>query len=449
MKRMPGTCTILLAILVVVIAISWLAPTIRYEMTDSSEGGFSVIDETTVEIHRAKGIALWRLPELFVNGVEKVFSTIVLITACNCAFAVLSASDIFTQIISRLCHSFRDHSRRLLLLILGAFSLLGLVVPPHCFVAFVPLMCTLSIRLGYDDMVGLALVLFGATTASMSGPLSAVTAMCQECLGLPVYSGVGVRFICFGIFFLATAAYLVIYAGKIRREPESLPTDSGHTESESIGWRSVLGACLLVAVFALVVYGTTALSFGTMTIAGVFLCYAILVGPVLGFNLDKTMEHMAEGVRRSASTIIVISLAGAVTVALEESGIMGTIVYLSYRGFSRLPGVLLPVSMLVLISLLNCLLPSGPAKGVMVMPLLAPAAQMAGMSMQTSVLAYNLGDSITNYLLPYDATTASYLAAANVPFQRWIKFVLKLFFLWYILSVLCLTILYYTGYGPF
>lgn len=448
MKRMPGTCTILLAILLVVIAVSWLVPTIRYETTADAESGFNIIDEATVEIRKAEGIALYRIPDILVNGVEKVFSTIVLITACNCAFAVLNASDIFTLIISRLCLSFRGHSLRLLLLIFAAFSLLGLVVPPHCFIAFVPMMCTLAIRLGYDDMVGLAMVLFGATTASMSGPLSAVTAMCQECLGLPVYSGTGVRFLCFVIFLVATAAYLGVYAKKVGHEPEE-DLEDGEAAREPIGLRRILGVALLAAAFVLVVVGTTALGFGTMTIAGIFLCYALVVGPVLGFDLDETAGHMAGGVRQSASTIIVISLAGAVTVALQESGIMNTIVYLSYKVFSRLPDVLLPASMLLLISLLNCLLPSGPAKGVMVMPLLAPAAQMAGMTMQTSVLAYNLGDSITNYLLPYDATTASYLAAAGVPFQRWVRFILKLFVLWYILSILCLTALYYTGYGPF
>ena len=83
------------------------------------------------------------------------------------------------------------------------------------------------------------------------------------------------------------------------------------------------------------------------------------------------------------------------------------------------------------------------------MPLLGPAAQMSGMTLQTTVLAYNMGDSFSNYFLPYDATTASYLEASEVPFSVWVKFFAKLFPLWMLIGVGSLTILYYVGYGPF
>jgi uncharacterized ion transporter superfamily protein YfcC len=85
----------------------------------------------------------------------------------------------------------------------------------------------------------------------------------------------------------------------------------------------------------------------------------------------------------------------------------------------------------------------------MLMPLIGPIGQLSGVTMQTTVLTYNLGDSFSNYLLPYDATNASYLEAARVPFNIWVKFVLRLFVIWNIVGSVLLIIIYFLGYGPF
>jgi uncharacterized ion transporter superfamily protein YfcC len=98
---------------------------------------------------------------------------------------------------------------------------------------------------------------------------------------------------------------------------------------------------------------------------------------------------------------------------------------------------------------MNVVLPSGPAKGVLIMPLLGPVGALSGFSMQSSVLAYTFGDSFSNYLLPYDATNASYLSSANVPFNVWAKFIIKLFLIWNVVGVLILEGAYLVGYGPF
>ena len=310
--------------------------------------------------------------------------------------------------------------------------------------------------MGYDPVVGLAMVLFGATTAAMTGPLSAVTAMCQESVGLPVYSGAGVRFLLFFVFLGVNAWYLCRYASRVQRDPGKslLPhykpeQPAGDDGAGPLTARHIAALASLAAVFAVVVVGSTSLGFTTVEISGIFLIFAVLAGLLLKYSVSQTFQFIVGGLEQSMGTVLVICLAGAVTEALKQSGIMETLLYCTSRAFSLLPGFLTPAAMLLLIGLFNCLLPSGPAKGVMLMPLLGPVGQLSGMSMQTSVLAYNLGDSFTNYLLPYDTTTASYLEAARVPFQVWVRFVLRLFFIWNLVGIAFLTILYFTGYGPF
>ena len=46
--------------------------------------------------------------------------------------------------------------------------------------------------------------------------------------------------------------------------------------------------------------------------------------------------------------------------------------------------------------LINLLIPSGSAKAAIVMPIIIPIAEIVGLTAQTAVLAYQLGDGITN-----------------------------------------------------
>ncbi len=64
------------------------------------------------------------------------------------------------------------------------------------------------------------------------------------------------------------------------------------------------------------------------------------------------------------------------------------------------------------------------------MPLIGPIGQLSNMTMQSSILAYNFGDSFSNYLLPYDSTTATYLDTAKISYNIWVKFIFKLFLIW-------------------
>lgn len=461
LKKFPSAPVILLVILLIAAAVTWLLPAVSFETVYDEALGYHVIDPATVAVSSHNRVYPWELPGILIQGAGSVFSTLVLVCVCNGAFGVMNASGMFPALIRGLCRRFRDHQSHLLVLVFTGFVCLGLVVVPHCFIPFVPLVIALALQLGYDPLVGLAMVLFGATTASMTGPLSAVTAMCQESVGLPVYSGAGVRFILLAVFHLATAFYLIRYARRIKADPKNSylygyqyhpPKTADLSEAagaEKLNTRHILALAGFFGIFCLIILGSTAFGFSTDDISGIFLVYTLCAGPVLGFSLTDTLRHFGGGIQNSVSTVIVISFAGAVTLVLRQGGIFNTLLYYTSFAFSRLPGFLVPTGLLALVSLFNCVLPSGPAKGVMLMPLLGPAAQLSGMSMQNSVLTYNLGDSFTNYLLPYDATTASYLETAHIPFRIWVRFILKLYFLWNVVGVAAITLLYYVGYGPF
>ena len=458
-REFPHSAVILLVIIVLVTLLTYVLPSVSYEIITDPSTGQSIIDESTVVIEKAKGISILDVPSLVVGSVSSVLPTIVLLCCCNGAFNILLQTGMFDVIISKLCKKFAGKESTLLILLMSVFSVLGLIVPPHCFVAFVPTVIALAVRLQYDYLVGLGVVLFGATIASMSGPLSTVTVMCQQAVGLPAYSGIGLRLLSYVIFLIVTIIYLLSYAKKVKSGAvkgyyaftEELSSASTVIDDETVVIKkSYIAALILLAVcFGIIVYGSTFKGWKTDNISALFCVYAIVAGLVLGNNFSKTATNFIGGVRGMASTSVIISLAAGVTTILKQSGLFSSAIYYSSKLLVKLPSICIPIGILIIVSLMNVVLPSGPAKGVLIMPLLGPVGVLSGFSMQSSVLAYTFGDSFSNYLLPYDSTNASYLSAANVPFNVWAKFILKLFLIWNVVGVAILEGAYLLGYGPF
>lgn len=95
------------------------------------------------------------------------------------------------------------------------------------------------------------------------------TVISQKIADLPLYSGIGYRFICFGVFFVVTNLLLIRYASRIRKDPSLLPMyelDSknalrGSASLEDFGtmdvrkWLSIL--CLALSTFDVVFHGVT------------------------------------------------------------------------------------------------------------------------------------------------------------------------------------------------
>ena len=75
---------------------------------------------------------------------------------------------------------------------------------------------------------------------------------------------------------------------------------------------------------------------------------------------------------------------------------------------------------------LNFFIPSGSTKAALTMPLMAPLADLSGITRQTAVLAYQFGDGFTNMIIPTSGVTVGTLAMARIPFEKWFRWHLPL-----------------------
>jgi uncharacterized ion transporter superfamily protein YfcC len=69
------------------------------------------------------------------------------------------------------------------------------------------------------------------------------------------------------------------------------------------------------------------------------------------------------------------------------------------------------------------------------MPVMAPLADLSGITRQTAVLAYQLGDGFTNLIIPTSGVTIGTLAMAGIPYDRWFRWHLPLQAIFFLLSL--------------
>ena len=98
-------------------------------------------------------------------------------------------------------------------------------------------------------------------------------------------------------------------------------------------------------------------------------------------------------------------------------------------------------------SLANFLIPSGSGQAYVTMPIMAPLADLVGVSRQVAVLAYQFGDGFSNILVPTQAVIVGALAMAGIPYDRWVRFILPFMVKIWILGSIALAVAVWIGYA--
>lgn len=144
---------------------------------------------------------------------------------------------------------------------------------------------------------------------------------------------------------------------------------------------------------------------------------------------------------------IIVGVARSVAVVLEDGQILDTIVYSLGNAVSGMPGELAAVGMFAVQTGFNFVVPSGSGQAVVTMPIMAPLADLLEVTRQTAVLAFQLGDGLTNILYPTSGYFMAALAIGGVRWEKWLKFYLPLFGLWVAVALAFLVFAQMTGWS--
>lgn len=142
----------------------------------------------------------------------------------------------------------------------------------------------------------------------------------------------------------------------------------------------------------------------------------------------------------------IVGFANGISVILASGNILNTIVYWLSIPMSGMGSILGANFMFVANLIINLFIPSGSGQAVAVMPLMVPVADLAGITRQVAVQAFQFGDGFSNCLFPTAGTLMGSLAIAKTDWTKYAKWLMPLLGCQVILSFVSLTILQSIGW---
>ena len=175
-------------------------------------------------------------------------------------------------------------------------------------------------------------------------------------------------------------------------------------------------------------------------IAALFFALGIVAGLTEGYSGDVIVKSFFEGVKDIASAALIVGFASGIIVILENGKVIDSILYYISGAFDGLHDVLAVEAMFVFQTIINLFVPSGSGQAALTMPLMAPLADLLGdgVSRQTAVLAYQLGDGFTNLIIPTAGVLIGCLGMARIPYEIWVGWMWRLQVLFFIFAMLML-----------
>ncbi|WP_376711949.1 putative basic amino acid antiporter YfcC [Shewanella profunda] len=376
------------------------------------------------------------------------------------SFGVVMATGTIDNGILRLIDKTRGNEKLFIPVIFTLFSLGGAVFGMgEEAIAFAIIICPLMIRLGYDGITTV-MVTYVATqigfASSWMNPFS--VAIAQGIAGIPVLSGSDFRFPMWVGFTLFGIVFTMRYAHRIQQNPtlsHSYQSDEffrEHHANAKLESRFNLadGLILLTLVLTMiwVIWGVVAKAWFIPEIASQFFTMGIVAGIIgtlfklNGMTLNKVALSFKEGAKTMLEPALLVGCASGILLLLgggepTQPSVLNTILSSAGGVIGHLPDALSAWFMLLFQSVFNFFVTSGSGQAALTMPLMAPLSDIVGVTRQVAVLAFQLGDGLTNIIVPTSASLMATLGVCRVDWGNWLKFIWRfMLFLMLISSVL-------------
>lgn len=181
-------------------------------------------------------------------------------------------------------------------------------------------------------------------------------------------------------------------------------------------------------------------------LSAIFVIIGLLSAVIMGYGPNRIGDLYSKGFTDIAMACMMIGIARGILIVMQSGGIIDTVVYYFSLPLTAFPAWFSGVAMLVMQTLLNFFIPSGSGQAATSMPIMAPLADILGITRDTAVLAFQFGDGLSNIVWP-TAFPAVLAGLAGVKVEKWWKFIFPIFGVLVALQAVLMVIAVLTGFG--
>ena len=454
---------VLVVIMLVVAVASYFVPAGAYDRVYDAALDRNIVDPNSFHSVDKNPTTIFGLLMSVTLGMQNAAYIIFFLLIIGGMFAILDGTGAINAGMANIVRAVKG---RELLLIPVCMTVFGLG-SAFCanfeeFLAFVPLVLAVCLTMGFDTLTAVGII-FCAAASGYAGAITNAftTGVAQGIAGLPMFSGMELRVPLFVVLMIVSISYVMWYARRVKKDPKkSLCYEDDLINRQKVSLdvdnipaltgRQKLVLLVFIAGIAFTVWGIVTQGYYIDELAAIFLAIGVVGGLIGGLRPSEICDHFEKGCVNMLFPCLMVGLANSVIVLLNDAAIMDPIIHSLAGLLDGLSPTIAAWGMFIVQDLFNLLVPSGSGQAAITMPIMAPLADMLGLTRQTAVLAFQLGDAFTNVMSPASAEVLAALAmCGGISIKKWLKFLAPLFIFWWIVAFAFLAIAVATGYGPF
>lgn len=447
--KVPHPVTMLFGIIILASLLSHVLPAGEYARK-LVNGRQQVIPGTFTYID-ASPIGLLDMFVAMAKGFKEASNIIWVIFTSGIMFGILQQTKMVENAVGTIIKKLGLQRKYLIVFILTyIFGMLGVAVGYENNIAMIPIGAMLSLALGGDLILAAGMSVAAITVGFGLSPINPYTVGTgHQIAELPMFSGAGLRsMLCF-VSLTLLALYNVRYFKIITKNRgnglgQNLD-ETGFSLNKPIAnyemdTKSYLVSIVFVGGMAIMLYGIFQHKWYLQEIAAIFAMISIVCGIVAKMPAREISETALKSIALVAPGAFMVGFATTIKVILEQGQISDTIAFNLSELLVSLPIYVSAIVMSLSQCVMNIMIPSGSGQALATLPVMIPVGDLVGLTRQTTILAFQIGDGVTNLINPTLGGLIAMLSLCRVPFDRWLRFISPLMLLvllgcWIFLSI--------------
>jgi uncharacterized ion transporter superfamily protein YfcC len=445
-SRFPTVYTILFGLIVFVAVLTWFIPAGSYERVMNDTVGREIAVAGTyktvpsnpqgfIEVMLAPGAGFYDPDSYAANAIDVALFVLFL----GGFLGVVNATGAIDTGIRSVMHRLKGREIWMIPIMMSLFAAGGTTFGmAEETLAFYAILIPVMIAAGYDAITGVAIILIGAGVGVLGSTINPfATVIAANSAGIAFTDGMPLRLVVLIGGLVICAGYVMMYARRVKADPSRsvvakqasahraffLKDTHGATQTSNLTGTQSIILVIFGLTFAVMIWGVSSQGWWMARMGALFLGSAILIGLIARMGEKKLTGNFIDGARDLLGVALVVGLARAIVVIMENGLIADTILHSAEQTLGGL-GDLAFINLMFWIEVgMSFFVPSSSGLAVLSMPILAPLADFAGVERSLVVTAFQSANGLVNFINPTFAVVIGGLAIGRVSYDRWIAFI--------------------------
>jgi len=456
-KEFPSGLVIICGLILVATLLTYIIPGGEYVRQEVN--GRLLVDPSSFSLGKSNPASLMDVFSAIPQGFQATSWICFLILIVGGAFNVISETGAIQAGLNSLLKKSKGQDIYFIPIIVLLFSitptLMGTV---DAYLAFVPLGVMLARSMGLDALVGIAITVCAGSAGLASGITNPFNiGVAQGLVGLPVFSAMWMRIVAYIGFNASVSFWTVKYAIKVKKDKRNswiydVEMKAG-TDNEVMNTDFTLNHKLvlltILAGMGFIIYNSLTGGDFKNGIPAIFLMMIVVVGAIMKYSPNEVFRKFGKGAQGVVGGVLVVGFAKSIALILDNSGAIDTIIHASVQMLNGASGILTAQIMYLIGHIGNFFIISDSGLTTILVPILSPISDMAGITQQTMCLAVTLGGALGNMIMPTSPLTSGAIAMAGIDYRVYMKFAIRVFLTNSALAAILVAIAAIINLGPF